>query len=152
MIESLNLKIVPVIEPAIIVDNTTETTVVVDTINFARADIVVMLGATDIALTAFNLSESDLPGSGFAAVPGADFATGTQPDGTAATLPSATADNSIYSFGVQLTGGRKRYLKVNITIGAGSAGAYMAAIAILSRPQQMPFTMAQRGYAGQILV
>ena len=53
------VKIVSITPPAAIVDNASFTTAAVDTIGFGKVAIVFSLGATDIAMTALKLQESD---------------------------------------------------------------------------------------------
>lgn len=152
MIDSLNQKLVVLAEPQAAVDDASVTVAALDTEGFAHVDIYLILGATDIALTALDLTESDASGSGFAAIAGADFNGGTLGDGTTAALPTSTSDNEIFAFHVNCTGGRKRYIKPAVAIGNGSVGAYVTVLAILSRAQQTPFTAADRGLQAEIYV
>jgi hypothetical protein len=151
MIEALKQKIVAITPPGAIVDNAALTTTAVDTLGFAWADIYIHLGATDVAMAALKLQESDASGSGFADITGADFSSGTLSDGTAAALPSATADNKFYAIRVDLRG-RKRYLDLVATGGDGTAGAYIVAFAVLSRASEDPNSMSERGITGEIIV
>ena len=150
MMQTLAQKVVNVTPPAAIVDNAAFTTASVDCKGFDWCDFYVILGATDIAMAALSLSESD-DDSSYAAVTGANFATGTMPDGVAAALPSATQDNGIFHIGVDLRG-RKRYLDIQATAGDGAAGTYACIIAVLSRAKEAPNTYAERGMTGEILV
>ena len=151
MINAQQQKIVPVIPPGAIIDNTSPTVTVIDTLDFEWATIVVMLGATDIAMAALSLQQSDASGSGFAVITGADFATGKNTDGSTATLTSASDDNHFFAFQVDLRG-KKRYLKLIATGGDGTAGAYISAFALLSRGHEVPDSMSKRGFTQEIKV
>lgn len=119
------------IAPAAILDNTSATATVIDTAGANYAEIMVQLGATDIAMTALRLEESDVFGSGYTTVPNANFATGRDSDGVLLTLPSATDDNETSVFKGTLVG-RRRYLRLVATFGDGTAGGFISAIARLS--------------------
>jgi hypothetical protein len=108
-----------------------------------------MLGATDIAMAALKLQESDASGSGMADITGAVFGTSTNTDGDTSTLPSATDDGLIFAIEVDLRG-RKRYLDLTATAGDGDAGTYGVAWCVLTRAKQGPITAAKRG-CSQIL-
>lgn len=119
------------IAPAAILDNTSATVTVIDTAGANYAEIMVQLGATDIAMTAFRLEESDVSGSGYTTVPNANFATGRDSDGVLLALPSATDDNETMVFKGSLLG-RRRFLRLVATFGDGTAGGFISAIARLS--------------------
>lgn len=146
MIRTQDQKVVQVIAPAAIVDNASWTTTEIDTLGFDYCDIYFMLGATDIALAALKLQESDTAGSGHADIDGADFAT----DGDG--VPSATEDNGIYAIHVNLAGPRKRYLDLVATGGDGTAGAYATAWAVLSRAKESPNSVTERGLTEELFV
>ena len=141
-------KVVSIVRPAAIVNNTSHTTASVDTNGWDYATIIVDLGATDIALTALKVQESD-DDSSYADVTGLVFGTSNTIAGSASTLPSATDDNKFFVFDVDLRG-RKRYLDLVSTVGNGSTGAYLSAICILSKGKDGPVTAAERG-ASQVL-
>jgi len=144
-----NVKYVSVTPPAAIVDNASYTTAEVDTAGFDYATIVVYLGATDIAMTALAVTESDTSGSGHANVTGLIWGTSNNIDGSASVAPSATDDNTFQVAQIDLRG-RKRYLDVTATAGNGTAGTYAAILCILSRADQTPVTMAEMG-ANEVL-
>lgn len=141
-------KLVSITPPAAIVDNASYTTASIDTQGFDYLQVVVYLGATDIAMTALKLQESDTDGS-YADVTGLVFGTSANTGGSTSTLPSATDDNKFFVFDVDLRG-RKRYFDLVATAGDGSTGTYLTAFAILSRAKDVPVTAAERG-ASQIL-
>jgi hypothetical protein len=60
MIHAQNTKLISVTPPAAIVDNTSYATAEVDTNGFDYAQYIVYLGATDIAMTALSVTESDV--------------------------------------------------------------------------------------------
>ena len=147
----VNRKIVNAIIPAAIANNAAVTSQVIDTLGFAYLEFVVQLGATDIALSAFKVQEADAKSSATALTSGADvtglvFGTSTNDAGSTSTLPSATDDNKIFKFEIDLRG-RKRYLQVQATVGNGTAGAFISAVAELSRGANVPTTAADKGIA-----
>lgn len=145
MRHSQTVKRVPVIPPVAILDNGSYTTLVIDTLGFAYAVVLVMLGATDIAMAALKLQESDQSGAGFVDVAGANFAVN-------GTLPSATDDNTIVAIRVDCRGGRKRYLKLVATNGDGAVGTFATAWAELSLGSIVPSSAAERGLAQELSV
>lgn len=132
MDEIQRAKFVQVIAPDAIVDNASFTTNEIDTLDYDYATIVFNLGATDIAMTALKVQESDTSGSDFSDVSGLDMDGDTDLDGSTAELPSATDDDGVVVFQVDLRG-RKRYLDLVATAGDGSTGTYGAAVAILTK-------------------
>jgi hypothetical protein len=151
MIAAQNTKLVNVTPPAAIIDDASLTTAAIDTKGFDYCTIKVILGATDIAMTALKVQESDASGSGFADVTGLVFGTSTDIDGNTSALPANDDDNGFFVFDIDLRG-RKRYLDVVATVGNGSAGAFVTVIAELSRAAESPTTIAQRGAAGILRV
>lgn len=151
--QMLNCKIVNVTPPVAIVDNTSWSTTTIDTKGYKHCRIIFILGAMDIALAALKVQESDDSGmSGAADVTGLVFGTSANDTGSTSTLPSASADNSIQVFDIDLRG-RKRYLDVVATGGDGAAGTYATCIAILTNPEVSPGTaVAMQGTNGQRLV
>ena len=112
--------------PAAILDDASATTICVDLRGSKYCQLFVMLGATDIAVTAMLLSESDTLTDANTlengvAISGLTFA---------GSLPSATDDNKVYMFSFP-TNGRKRYVDLTFTNGNGSAGGYVTAWANL---------------------
>ncbi len=149
MIASQTQKLVSITPPAAIVDNASFTTAEIDTLGYDYATIYVYLGATDIALTALKVTESDTAGSGHADVTGLVFGTSTNTAGSTSTLPSATDDNKFFAFEIDMRG-RKRYLDLVATMGDGTVGGYLTAWAVLERADEMLKTAAARG-CSQIL-
>ena len=146
MIHAQNVKYVSITPPAAIVDDGSYTTAEVDTIGFDYATVVVYLGASDIAMTALAVTESDSSGSGHANVTGLVYGTSTNVAGSTSSLPSATDDNKFFLFEIDLRG-RKRYLDLTATAGDGSAGTFATMLAILSRAEESPGTAAGAGAA-----
>jgi len=144
MDEIQRAKFVQVIAPAAIVDNASFTTAEIDTLDYDYATIVFNLGATDIAMAALKVQESDTSGSGFADIDGLDMNGDTAIDGNAAALPSADDDNSVIVFQVDLRG-RKRYLDLVATAGNGATGTYGSAVAILTKGAVYGGTEAEMG-------
>jgi hypothetical protein len=142
-----NVKVVNVTPPAAIVDNASFATTTIDTLGFNKVAIYFSLGATDIAMTALKVQESDDSGmSGAADITGAVYgATG------APALPTATDDNKIFGFFIDLKG-RKRYLDVVATAGDGSAGTFGACIAELYNGNATSDDATERGLAANVIV
>jgi hypothetical protein len=139
-----NTKLISMTPPAAIVDNASYTVAEIDTAGFDYLNIIVQLGATDIAMVAMSVTESDATGSGHADVTGLVMGTSVDIDGTTSVLPSSTDDNKFVCFDIDLRG-RKRYIDMTITAGDGSAGTYLTVIGLLSRAKQSPNTVAERG-------
>jgi len=139
-----NTKLVPITPPAAIVNNGSYTTAEIDTAGWDYCQIICFLGATDIAMTALKVTESDASGSGHADVTGLVMGTSTDIDGNTSALPSATDDNKFVTFDIDLRG-RKRYLDVTATAGNGSTGTFLAILAQLSRGKEAPNSVAERG-------
>ena len=140
-----------VYEPQAIVNNASLTCNVIDTQGYRFLRLEVILGATDIALTALKLQESDAKASSTSLTSGADivgtrFGTDNADTGSASVLPSATDDNKVYTFEIDLRG-RKRYILPVVTVGNGVSGAYTTIVARLVRGENMPTTAAQKGVA-----
>jgi hypothetical protein len=121
-----NVKVVNFCHPGAIVDNADFTTTAIDTAGFGKCAVFFSLGATDIAMGALKLQQSDDSGmSGAADITGAVYGASGAP-----ALPSATDDNKVYAFHVSLQG-KKRYLDLVATAGNGSTGTYGSGIAVL---------------------
>lgn len=148
MIHSQAVKVVNVTPPAAILDNASAATTVIDCKGFDYCTIYVSLGATDIAMAALKVQESDtLSGADLengADVTGLVYGTSTDIAGSTSALPTAGNDDKVFAFDIDLRA-RKRYLDLVATAGDGSAGTYVAALAVLWRAEQTPTTAAQRG-------
>ena len=131
--------------PTAINNNTSPSTTTVDTNGWDYAQIKFFYGASDIALTALKVQESD-DDSTYADVTGLIWGTSTNVAGSTSTLPSATDDNKIFTFDIDMRG-RKRYLKLVYTVGNGTTGAYATAVCTLGRAKDGPSTAAERGAA-----
>lgn len=146
-------KIVKITPPQAIVDNDSWTTTSIDTLGFSHCDIVVHLGALDIAMVAMKVQESNDNGSSdaYADVTGLVFGTSNTIAGVASTLPAATDDNKFYLFSINLQG-RDRYLDLVATGGDGAAGTYLTAFAILSNQDEQKYDAASLGYSQVLAV
>jgi len=132
--------------PGALVDDASLTVAELDTLGFDYCEILLILGATDIGMTALTLTESDTAGSGHANVTAGIWGTAANHVGTSSTLPSATGDDGIFVFQIDLRK-RKRYLDLTATVDDGTAGGYYTVIAILSRAKEAPQTAAEAGCA-----
>lgn len=152
MIAAQQTKLVSVTPPAAIVDNASLTTGEIDTAGWDYLQIVVYLGATDVAMSALAATESDSSGSGHANVTGLVYGTSTDIDGSTSALPTATDDDSFFVFDIDLRG-RKRYIDLTATVGNGTSGTYAAVFGILSRAKSgTPDSVSDRGAAGVVSV
>lgn len=137
--------------PAAIVDNAAFVTAALDTKGYGHAEIFVAFGAMDIAATACKVQESDTISDANTLSSGADVTglvcgTSNKDDGTASTLPSATSDNTLIKFEVDLRG-RKRYLDVSLTGGDGTAGTFAVVWANLFEGEVGPTSATEKGCA-----
>ena len=149
MISAQNTKFVSLTPPAAIVDNASYTVAELDPAGYDYAVIYCYLGATDIAMTALKVTESDTAGSGHADVTGLVYGTSADIAGSTSALPIDTDDNKCFAFEIDLRG-RKRYLDVTATAGDGTNGTYATLFALLSRAEGLGDTASDRGY-GNIL-
>lgn len=137
MIPIQKTKVVQAIAPGAIVDNASWTFNEIDTLGYDYLTVYFNIGATDIAIAALQLTESDTSGSGHANITGATFST----------LPSATDDNEVWAIELDLRG-RKRYIDATVTAGNGTNGTYMSALAVLSRSGGNTESATERGLGG----
>lgn len=125
------------IPPAVIKDNAAFTAVGVNTAGYRYATFIFTFGATDIAMALLNIGEADAD-TGYSIISGLNW--GTSP----ASLPSDTADNAIIVVCIDMTNGRKQWLKPAATAGDGTAGTYLSCVCILSDAVVSPTTATQR--------
>jgi len=144
MIHGQNHKLVMMTFPVAIKDNASWTTVEVDARGWDYAQIYVAIGATDIAIAAMAVTESNTTGSGHANVTGLVMGTSANIAGSTSALPSATDDEKVWCFDIDMKT-RKRFLDLTLTAGDGTAGTYAVAWCILSRGEKAPTTAAARG-------
>lgn len=144
-------KLVFVTPPAALVDDASFATTIIDTQGYRFCNIYFFIGATDIAMTALKVQESDDSGmSGATDIAATIFGTANNDTGSTSTLPSGTDDNKIFEFAIDLKG-KKRYLDVVATNGDGTAGGYGGCIAILSNADRTPLTAVQGGVAQRMV-
>jgi len=144
-----NTKIVNLVPPVAIKDNTSWTTTEVDCIGYNYATFIINLGATDIAMAALKLGETDTSGCSATDITGAIFGTSANIAGTTSALPTAADDGDVFVIEVDLTK-RKRFLDLTATAGNGTTGTYLSGVCILSRASDSPTTAEERG-CNQIL-
>ena len=146
-------KVVNVIPPVAIVDDASWTTTEIDTLGYDYCTIYINLGATDVAMAALKVQESDETGTGFADVTGLVYGTSTLPEadgGATSSLPSATDDSDVFAFFIDLRG-RKRFLDVVATAGNGTSGTFASGIAVLTRAEQKPVLATDRGLNANLI-
>ena len=144
MIPLQAVKAAVAIAPAAILDDTSATATAVDTKGWRRATFVFQLGATDIALTALKIQESD-DDSSYSDVTGTVMGTDADAFGTTSVLPSATDDNKVIMMDIGLRGNRKRYLKAVATFGNGTAGGFISGTCLLSNGENAPTSNSEAG-------
>jgi hypothetical protein len=138
-----NVKVVNVTPPAAIVDNASFTTNSIDTAGYGKLAVYFSLGATDIAMAALKLQEAD-DDSAYGDITGFVYGASGAPS-----LPSATDDNKVFGFFVNLAG-RKRYIDVVATAGDGSTGTFGSCIAVLYNGEGIN-SATERGLAANII-
>ena len=138
-----NVKVVNVTPPAAIVDNASFTTNSIDTAGYGKLAVYFSLGATDIAMAALKLQEAD-DDSAYGDITGCVYGASGAP-----ALPSATDDNKVFGFFVNLAG-RKRYIDVVATAGDGSTGTYGSCIAVLYNGEGIN-SATERGLAANLI-
>jgi len=153
MIHAQRTKSVNIVPPQAIVDDASWTTAEVDTKGWDYAEIKCYMGANDIAMTALAVTESDTTGSGHANVTGLIYGTSTDVTGSTSALPAADDDNKYFTFQIDLRK-RKRFLDLTATNGNGSAGGFLFAECVLSRPNIGPESdvPGDQGYANTLRV
>lgn len=134
MNELQHAKYVQAIPPAAIIDDSSATASEIDASGYDYLTIVLNLGATDIAMTALKVQTASSSGGSFSDLSGADFDGGTNTAGETLALPSATDDDQVCVFQIDLQG-VDRFVKVVATFGNGTAGGFIAGTAILTRGQ-----------------
>lgn len=153
MIPANDMKFVPIAIPEAKVDNASVTTASVDTKGFDYAQIYVLLGDLDIALSALKLQESDDDGNSdaYADIAGATMDGGTDIEGNTLSLPGASDDDETHVFEIDLRG-RERYIDVVATVGDGSTGAWVYIFAVLSRSKEGLNTNSERNITSVIQI
>jgi len=144
-------KVLNIIQPAAAVNGAAFVTAEVDSRAWEYLEVIVTLGATDVAATTLELQESSTSGSGFTAIVGTRFGTDANTAGITSVLPSATDDGKTFSIQVDLRG-RERFLDLSMVAASGTAGMFASAIGILSRGHETPTTAASRGLSQSLRV
>ncbi len=139
-----HVKYLSLIDPAAIVDDDSFDTNEIDTKDYDYATIIFQYGTSDIAMAALKVTESDSSGSGHADVTGLIVGTSDNVDGDTSSLPSATDDDKIVVFEIDVRN-RKRYLDLVATAGNGSSGTYASACCLLSKANVVPTSVSDRG-------
>lgn len=132
-----------------VLDNATATSYVIDTAGVDYVNIDVVIGATDVALTALKVQESDVATNSTTLDTGADVTGLVYGASGAAALPTDTDDNKIFSFEIN-TQGRKRYLQLIAVAGNGTTGVAIAAHYNANKVANQPLTNAGKGIAASL--
>ena len=143
MIEAQNAKYGVLVAPGAILDDASATSNALDCTGYDYLEVMVPIGATDIAMAALKLQECDTAGGTYTDIPGTTFGTDSDIEGSTTALPDDEADGEMVVFQVNLIG-RLKYVKLVLTAGNGSTGTYANAVARLSRGD-MPTTNAEAG-------
>ena len=144
-------KFINSVPPAVLVDGATLALTEIDCLGWDYATIMLITGATDIGVTAMILTDGDTSGSGHANITLSNFDGQADVEGGTAVLPSATDDNGIFVWELDLKK-RKRYIDATITVGDGTVGGYYTVVTILSRGAKPPVGMTARGCVGIIRI
>lgn len=146
MIHATDTKFINSTPPAALIDGASLTVAEIDTLGWDYCQILLIGGATNTAMTALKVTESDVTASGHADIVGLEFAAATSLDieGAASVLPVATDDDGLFLFEINLVG-RKRFLDVTATADSTSTGGYYTMLTILSRGENVANTNAARG-------
>ncbi len=124
-----NLEVVQHLAPAVYKTNQTPNGV--DLAGHYSAMAEISVAAVTDGTFAFELQESDVEGSGYAAVADADLI-GTEPTG----VTTGSGDSTVYRVGYM---GNKRYLKVVVTVsGSPATGAGLSVNILKGRPRHAP--------------
>ena len=117
--------------------------VAIDTIGFNSCCVLWSLGASDVAPVEMNVFECDTSGGTYTEIGGVDWKDDT-------ILTPTTDDNVMYATYLDLRD-KKRYLKIDSTMGDGSNGTYITVHVILADPDIVPNTAAERGLQAECI-
>lgn len=144
MIFTQGLKVQQVLAP-ISINATAATTLSIDTKGYRHLDVIVQFGVIGAAaFDAFALQSSNTDGS-YAAVTGltASGSTGVN------RLPQGGDDGLMAHFGVNLLGQKRFY---SLVVDPGAVDCLVSAVAILSRAEDVPNSITDRGFAIEFLL
>jgi hypothetical protein len=133
-----------------IFDNASATSTALDTSGLDGVYVIVSIGATDIAMTALKVQESDTLTNSTTLASGTDIS-GADFSVSPLTLPSATADDSTVGVFIPVVGARKRYFNITATFGDGTLGTFADAKAICV-PKIVPSDATGRGLGQQAIL
>lgn len=128
------------------VNGTAATTTSIDTKGWRHCQIIVFLGAIGAAdLDALKVQESNDDGSSdtYADITGL-VTSGTTGNGR---IPQDDDDNKMFAFNISLLG-RERYL--DLVLDPGAVATLVCAVAILSRGEEGPDSVTDRGFASEL--
>ena len=142
MIEAQKYKFARFVAP-ISVTGATATSSIVDTLGFSYVDVIAFFGDIGAGgVTALKVQEDDASDGNTATdIPDATF-TGI--------LPVNADDNKAFSCKFPLGAGRKRYLKLFMTVGANAS--LVSGFALLHRADEVPNTAAERGIEHEVIL
>jgi len=148
-----NFKRVQAIRPQVL-DGASATSYVIDLAGATECNIVLSVGATDAAITALKLQESDTKTDATTLATGTDctglvFGTSADPlTGSTSVTPTATSDGYAYCLSFN-TKNRKRFVQLVATAENTTVGAALSADAFLLL-EQGPKSTSDRGYDGML--
>jgi hypothetical protein len=116
----------------------------IDTIGWDYLQVVMSLGVTDGIFTTLSITEADVSATSHTAVTGLVYDVSANIDGDTSSIPGISDSNNIFAFDIDLRG-RKRFIDLTGTVDGTGSGAFASVIAILSRAEDTPVTMTQRG-------
>lgn len=147
-------KLVQAISP-VSINGAAATSNVIDRSGFNYLEFIVQFGSIGANVATLKVQESDAISSGTALNGGVDVVgtrvgTDAKDDGAASALPVAATDNNKnWKFEIDLKG-RKRYLQVQVTAGAGAT--LVAGLAKVSQAENVPTLAADKGAAAVMRV
>ena len=111
----------------------------IDTLGFSYANIYFLYGASTADMDNLSIKECETSGGSYAVI-----------SGSAMTAPTATDDNKVWQWGINLGGTRMRYLKIRCDPGA--AATLVGGLALLTKGNVDADTDTERGVAQSLFI
>jgi len=143
---TLDSKWFPAIAPAAIIDNAAATGVAIDTRGGDYLEIIMNLGATDVAAVSITLEASATSAGAYTAVSNSVFGTDAGIGGTVSVLPTALNDGGLFGYLIDVRKLPFPFVKIIYTCGNGAAGTFISAVARLSNLERSPRTAVEAGF------
>jgi hypothetical protein len=151
MLPTQERKVINLLPPGPIINNTSPVIASVNTSNWSFLAITVLCGPMNVATTLFQLAECDTLVGSYTPIVGSRFGTDPNDTNTTSTLPGTANGSGIFQWLVTLMGGRKTFIQPQITVGNGT-GDYLVIFAELwLSTYGAPATGAQAGATQRII-